>query len=122
MCLAALCCVGSALCCAGAACCKCLCSPCSKAGVHEKNFSRIGYVVFHLMSICLAMLMIYMMTWFSSPGGWIDIFDCEELYHDQTLAPKACVGSGSLIRMSWVLACFHAFMIITILPGGDAAA
>jgi hypothetical protein len=121
MCIAAVCCVGSALCCAGAACCKCLCAPCGKAGVHEKNFSRIGYVIFHLMSILVAMLMIKIMTWIMSPGGW-DVFDCAALYEDPTLAPKACLGSGSLIRMSWVLACFHAFMVLTILPRGDAAA
>jgi hypothetical protein len=67
--------------------------------------------------------MIKVMAWVSTPYGW-DVFGCDELYqnpqHDE--APKACLGSSSLIRMSWVLACFHAFMVLTILPRGDAAA
>ena len=46
MCLCAICCAGAALCCAGAKCCGCMCAPCAKAGVHKKNFAKIGFVIF----------------------------------------------------------------------------
>lgn len=46
MCLTALCCAGQAACCAGQACCGCLCAPCSRMGVKQKNFAKIGFVMF----------------------------------------------------------------------------
>ena len=51
------CCIGSALCCAGRACCSCLCAPCRAIGVHSKNYTKVGYAMFQLFWIVLALFL-----------------------------------------------------------------
>ena len=66
--------VSSALCCAGAMCCSCLCSPCRRAGVPDKNFAKIGYVFFQIAWIGIALLLMItakdLVDWF--PKGMLD--------------------------------------------------
>lgn len=58
-CIPLLCCAGAAVCCAGKACCGCLCSPCSKMGVHAKNFAKIGYVFFQFFWILVSIALLF---------------------------------------------------------------
>ena len=53
-------CLGSALCCAGSMCCNMLCMPCKKAGVHTKNYAKIGYTFFQVVWIGLALLFFFL--------------------------------------------------------------
>jgi hypothetical protein len=69
-----LCCAGSALCCAGQALCACLCCPCRKAGVHAKNFAKIGYAIFQVLFMLIALSLMFsakkIVNWF--PKGMLN--------------------------------------------------
>ena len=53
-------CLGSALCCAGSICCNMLCMPCRKAGVHSKNYAKIGYTFFQVLMIGLSLIFFFL--------------------------------------------------------------
>ena len=116
MCLPGLCCAGSALCCAGEMCCKCLCLPCSKVGVASKNFAKIGYVAFQFFWMLVSLLLLYtakkLVDWLPSS------LQCPEQAGDGS----TCMGPSAMIRMSFVLACFHAVVFLVILARNTSVA
>ena len=117
MCFGVGCCVTSALCCAGAACCKCLCLPAKMAGVAAKNYAKVGYVFFQVGMIVLSVIAYYLWIWLadSSVADFAG-FGCSDLNDG------ACAGASTIIRMSFVLACFHLLMLLVTLPRNKCAA
>ena len=115
MCTTALCCAGEALCCAGATCCRCLCKLFSCCGAKNKTFSKIGYVMFQIFWILIAIILLY-----TSNDYTVIIpseMDCHVYGHpnleDNT---AACYGLSFVVRISFVLGCFHFIMVLAILP------
>lgn len=99
-------CAGAA-CCAGAGCCKCLCSACTSCGVHNKMFSRIGYVFFSFFWILLSLCLL----WTAKPlfEHWIPFIKCP---NDESYS---CFGISAVFRMSFTLVIFHAFVLLICL-------
>ena len=111
-----LCCAGAALCCAGQACCSCLCAPCSKIGVHNKSFSKIGYVVFQQFWIVIAIVLLF--TGQKLENVLPEYLQCTTDSGDDSY----CIGPSVIIRMSFILACFHAIVFLFILARNTTAA
>ena len=109
MCLPILCCAGAAVCCAGAACCSCLCAPCARMGIASKNFAKIGYLFFQLFWIIAAIAILFLTK--SIVGALPEFLQCPEESGNRT----ACLGPSAIIRMSFVLACFHVAVLCIIL-------
>lgn len=114
-CLPALCCVGSAACCAGQACCSCLCAPCSRMGVASKNFAKIGYVCFQAFWILVSILLLF------TARHLVYVLPHFLQCPDESGGATACMGPSAIIRMSFVLACLHAFILCVILARNTAA-
>ena len=54
-----MCCAGAAVCCASQAICNCLCLPCKKAGVANRNFAKIGYTFFQAFFMLSALTLMF---------------------------------------------------------------
>lgn len=112
-----MCCASSALCCAGQMCCNCLCSSCNSCGVPSKNFSRVGYVFFQIIWIAFSLLIMFsakdLLDWFPDY-----MLECP----DASGSGSVCLGASNIIRMSFVLFCFHLFVFLFILSRNAIAA
>ena len=111
------CCITSALCCAGACCCKLLCAPFERLGVAAKNFAKIGYVAHQVFWVLVSLLLMVsakkLVDWF--PVGMLD---CP----DTSGGGSSCLGTSSIIRMSFALFIFHAIIFCTVLTRSSIAA
>ncbi|CDW86304.1 membrane protein [Stylonychia lemnae] len=114
-CVPLLCCAGAAICCAGRACCGCLCAPCSKMGVHSKNFAKIGYVIFQFFWIFVSIALLF------SAKKLVDILPHFLQCPDQSGDDSACMGPSAIIRMSFVLMCFHVLVLCIIVTRNQCA-
>ena len=104
----------SACCCAGACCCECLCLPMKMIGVSAKHFSKIGYVMFNLFWILLAIGTLYAGSWFAGWAKWTGI-SCPG--NNET-----CFTAFGLVRMSFVLMCFQFLIFLVTLARNHCAA
>jgi len=102
-------CVGSALCCAGTMCCSCLCKPCAMAGVHAKNFAKIGYTVFQLVWLLFALIVMFNASWFH----WMIPNKLMECPFDVGITDRdVCMGTSIMLRVSFSLLIFHTFVFL----------
>lgn len=115
MCLPLLCCAGAAACCAGRACCSCLCMPCARMGISAKNFAKLGYVFFQLFWIIIGIMIFFLARHLVNILP--DFLQCPSQSGDGT----ACLGPSAIIRMSFILACFHLVVFIVTLTRGTFA-
>ena len=83
-----------------------MCSACSKCGVHNKVFSRIGYVFFSFFWILVALCLL----WTAKPlfQSWIPFITCPD-------GSYACFGISAVFRMSFVLVLFHFCVFLVVL-------
>jgi hypothetical protein len=109
MCLPFVCCAGAAFCCAGATCCSCLCAPCAKMGAASKTFARIGYLFFQIFWVIIAIAILFLTK--SIVKILPSFLQCPENSGSST----ACLGPSAIVRMSFVLACFHLIVLCIIL-------
>ena len=87
------------------------------AGVAAKNYAKVGYVFFQVGMIVLSVIAYYLWIWLadSSVADFAG-FGCSDLNDG------ACAGASTIIRMSFVLACFHLLMLLVTLPRNKCAA
>jgi len=90
--------------------------PCEKCGVANKNFSKIGYVFFQLSWMVFAIILMY--TAKDLVGIFPKFMQCDE----STGGGSTCLGAQVLIRMSFVLACFHFVVFVVTLARNEMAA
>ena len=96
------CCIGSAICCAGAMCCRALCAPCKAAGVHAKNYAKIGYTAFQVLWMGVALLLFFLsdklvdVPWIARMAG-----------ERAGLAKTDELAIQFVARMSFILLLFH---------------
>jgi hypothetical protein len=86
-------------------------------GVSAKHFSKIGYVMFNLFWILLAIATMYAGTWFVSWGSWVGI-SCP----DTAGSGDACFGASGLARISFTLAVFQLVIFLVVLMQNHCAA
>lgn len=116
MCLPFLCCAGSAACCAGQACCSLLCLPCSKMGVNSKNFAKVGYVFFQIFWVLMSIMLLF------TARHLVGVLpEYMQFCPDESGGATACLGPSAIIRMSFVLACLHVFILCVILARNTPA-
>ena len=102
------------LCCSlGSACCNCLCWPAKALGVAQSNHAKLGYVLFHLIWLLIAIIVaVCTKNIYGEDGGWIsDLIglECDPKDPDMT---AVCTGVGVFVRISFTLVCFHVFMLL----------
>ena len=100
MCSFLLCCASQAACCAGQCCCSLMCKACEDCGVSKNNFAKLGYLVFHLCWISVAILLMifgknlvdYLPSSLQCPG-------------DE--GGSSCLSASLVFRMSFSLVLFQ---------------
>ena len=107
----------SALCCAGSCCCEICCLPMKLIGVSAKNYSKIGYVMFNLFWILLAIGTMYAGNWFINWAKWVGI-TCPA----ESGSGSACFSASGLARISFVLAVFQFTIFLVVLTKTHCAA
>ena len=111
-------CLGSALCCAGTMCCRALCMPCKRAGVHAKNYAKIGYTFFQVVWIAVALIFFFLsdklinVSWIQ----WIAGDTVKDVPKSDELAIQF------VARMSFILLMFHTLIFLITLARNDFAA
>jgi Serine incorporator (Serinc) len=105
------------ICCAGATCCSCMCLPIKAFGVAAKNFSKVGYVMFQLFWILLAIGTMYAGTWFVKWTSLVGI-ECPT----SSGSGDACFSASGLVRISFCLAIFQFLIFCITLMRNDTAA
>jgi hypothetical protein len=78
-------------------------------GVSNKNFAKIGYLFFQLFWIIIAITILFLTK--SIVGILPEFLQCPPESGDRT----ACLGPSAIIRMSFVLACFHLVVFCVVL-------
>ena len=84
-------------------------------GVHSKNFAKIGYVVFQMFWIIVAIILLY------TAKKLVDVLPEFLQCPTQSGDASACMGPSAIIRMSFVLACFHLVVLGVIIFRNTAA-
>ena len=112
-----LCCAGSAVCCAAS----CCCWACSKAGVRESNYSKVGYVFFQAFWMGIALLM---MVFAESLVAYVPagMTDCPKDSEETSDNPSTCLGASAIIRMSFALVISHIVILMVTLARNEMAA
>ena len=75
-------------------------------GVASKTFARIGYLFFQFFWVVIAVALLFLTK--SIVGVLPSFLQCPE-------GGTACLGPSAIIRMSFVLACFHLVVLCIIL-------
>ena len=112
------CCLGSALCCAGSLCCSMLCMPCKAAGVHAKNYSKIGYTFFQVIWMAVALLLFFLSDELVHVE-WLKTLTRGSLDHLQQSDELAI---QFVARMSFILLLFHSLIFLITLARNEMAA
>ena len=116
MCFGAMCCAGEAMCCAGTLCCKCLCAPCARMGVAAKNFAKVGFVVFQFFWMIISLILLF------TAKKLVDVLPSFLQCPASSGDGSSCMGPSAIIRMSFVLACFHFVVFLLVLLRNTAVA
>ena len=111
------CCLGSALCCAGSLCCSMLCMPCKAAGVHAKNYSKIGYTFFQVVWMAIALLFFFL------SDQLVNVSFIKQMLPDKITIHKSDELAIQFVgRMSFILLLFHALIFLICLARNEMAA
>ena len=108
------------LCCIGTQACSCFCMLfASGCGLPRKTFYRIGYILFSLIWIGIALIILYWAAPALKYLGLSHFISCPSnsfLAKDDDLS---CLGVSAVFRVSLVLAIFHFILCLLCLCGGS---
>jgi hypothetical protein len=93
-----------------------MCTPCRKAGVSEKNYAKVGYVIFQLGWVIMAIIMLY------TAKSLVEVLPHFLQCPTESGGGSSCMGVSAIIRMSFSLMCLHIVVFVLILARNDTVA